>query len=137
MTQLFLFPPVLEVLATAPWIVHFGGIICPGGGLEGQLTKCVVGGIVCYVRETIKLAEGHFGISSGERLGLVGFSVRRIVVGRRGARVVRRRPRVGRIRQGLGTVGRLPGLRVGEDHATSRDHGARCSGDHGADGQPR
>jgi hypothetical protein len=52
-----------------PWQVHWGGIGNPQGGLEGQLTKCRLGGVVFYVRENIAFQGGHFQVSSGERMG--------------------------------------------------------------------
>jgi hypothetical protein len=56
------------VLAQVPWQIHWGGICNPHGGLEGQLTKCRLDGVVFYVRENIAIRGGHFGISSAERM---------------------------------------------------------------------
>jgi hypothetical protein len=52
-----------------PWLVHWGGLSNPHGGLEGKLTKCRLGGLVFYVRENIAVRGGHFQVSSGERIG--------------------------------------------------------------------
>jgi hypothetical protein len=57
------------VLAQVPWLIHWGGIGNPHGGLEGLLTKCRLGEAVFYVRENISTFGGHFHVSAGERMG--------------------------------------------------------------------
>jgi hypothetical protein len=84
--QLLLFPdppprperdtrPV-EVLATTTWEVHWGGIN-KQGGVVGQVTKCRIAGVVCYVRETFAPLGGHFHVSGGERQAFKRGSVSR------------------------------------------------------------
>lgn len=56
----------VRVLGVARWEVHGTGVSKGSGGLDGQLTKCVLGGRIFYVRENLDLP--HFHMNSGERL---------------------------------------------------------------------
>lgn len=61
----------VKVLATTRWEVHWGGLNnARNGGLEGRLTKLLIKGVVCYVRENVALAGGGFHVSASERMGM-------------------------------------------------------------------
>lgn len=54
----------MQVLAIGFW--EFGGGIMPGQKLIGQITKCRIDGVLCYVRENLD-GRMSFYISSGQR----------------------------------------------------------------------
>lgn len=61
-------PDQLTVLAKARWLIHWGGCNNSAGGIDGQVTKCRLAGVVFYVREN--LARNHFLTSSNARIGM-------------------------------------------------------------------
>lgn len=59
----------ITVLATARWQIHWSGCNNPGGGIDGQVTKCrLADGLVFFVREN--LARNHFLTSSNARIAM-------------------------------------------------------------------
>lgn len=59
----------LAPVCKARWMIHTAGCNNPGGGIDGQVTKCrLSNGVVAYVREN--LARDHFYTSSNERIGM-------------------------------------------------------------------
>ncbi len=58
---------MIEVLASRNWLIHWGGLLHPQGGIEGRLTKCRLGRNVFYVRENVVLPGHGFNITAGER----------------------------------------------------------------------
>lgn len=61
---------MIEILDSTTWRIHWGGLLHPQGGLQGQLTLCRWRRWTFWVRENIRLLGGHYHISSGERMAL-------------------------------------------------------------------